>query len=108
MRRGRFHDASLTRSYGFYGSFNLVAIIGLALSVALAFSVAQPIPGFAWLGFLSSSINLSCDIILAALLSMGVSVLFTLATSYPSILRQQRETKVVEDRRYDLIDVVVE
>ncbi len=108
MRRGRFHDASLTRSYGFYGSFNLVAIIGLALSVALAFSVAQPIPGFAWLGFLSSSINLSCDITLAALLSMGVSVLFTLATSYPSILRQQRETKVVEDRRYDLIDVVVE
>jgi hypothetical protein len=108
MRRGRFHDASLTRSYGFYGSFNWVAMLGLALAVTFALSVAQPIPGFAWLGFLSSSINFSCDITLAALLAMGVSIFFTLATSFPRIFRQQRETKLVEDRRYDLIDVVVE
>lgn len=108
MRRGRFHDASLTRSYGFYGSFNWVAMIGLVLSVVFALSVAQPTPAFAWLGFLSSSINFSCDIRVAALLAMGVSILFTLATSFPRIIRQQRETKLVEDRRYDLIDVVVE
>lgn len=108
MRRGRFHDASLTRSYGFYGSFNWVAMVGLVLAVTFALSVAQPIPGFAWLGFLSSSINFSCDITIAALLAMGGSILFTLATSFPKIFRQQRETKVVEDRRYDLIDVVVE
>lgn len=108
MRRGRFHDASLTRSYGFYGSFNWVAMVGLVLSLVFALSVAQPIPGFAWLGFLSSSINLSCNTTLAALLAMGVSILFTLATGFPRIFRQQRETKLVEDRRYDLLDVVVE
>lgn len=108
MRRGRFHDASLTRSYGFYGAFNTVAILVYVLAVVAALSVAVPIDGLPWLGFLSSSIGFSCSITVAAFIAMGVSVLLTLLTGFPRIFRQQRETKSVEDRRFDLVDVVVD
>lgn len=108
MRRGNYHDASLTRSYGFYGSVNWVAMIGFVLSVAFALSISQPIAGFAWLGFLSASIGFSTNVTLAALIAMGATVIFTLATGFPRVIRQQRETKSVEDRRFDLVDVVVE
>lgn len=108
MRRGNFHDASLTRSYGFYGAVNWIAMIGFILSVTFGLSIAQPIAGFAWLGFFSSTINFSTTVTIAALISMGVTVLFTLATGFPRVFRQQRETKSVEDRKFDLVDVVVE
>jgi len=108
MRRGNYHDASLTRSYGFYGSVNWLALIGFILSVTFAFSISQPVVGFAWLGFLSTTFNFSTTVTLAALISMGITVLFTLATGFPRIFRQQRETKSVEDRKFDLVDVVVE
>lgn len=108
MRRGSFHDASLTRSYGFYGAFNWVAFIGYLLASTLGFSIAQPVFGMTWFGFLAGTLGFSLPIGLAALATMGFAVVFTLATSYPRILRQQRETKSVEDRRFDLVDVVVE
>ena len=108
MRRGAYHDASLTRSYGFYGSVNWLAGIGFVLSVVAGFSVSEDFGGFTWLGFLSAATNISVSIVLAAFISMGISVLFTLATGFPRILRQQRETKLVEDRRFDLVDVMVE
>ena len=108
MRRGKYHDASLTRSYGFYGSFNWLALVGLVLATAGAFAVAKPLPYLPWLGFLSDSIGFRVDIVLAALMALGFAVLFTLATGFPRIFRQQRETKAVEDRRFDLVDVVVD
>jgi hypothetical protein len=108
MRRGKYHDASLTRSYGFYGSFNWLALVGLVLATAGAFAVAKPLPYLPWLGFLSDSIGFRVDIVLAALMALGFAVLFTLATGFPRIFRQQRETKAVEDRRFDLLDVVVD
>lgn len=108
MRRGAYHDASLTRSYGFYGSVNWVAAFGFVLSVVAGYSVSENFGGFTWLGFLSAATNISVSVVLAALIAMAVSVLFTLATGFPRILRQQRETKLVEDRRFDLVDVVVE
>ncbi len=108
MRRGAYHDASLTRSYGFYGSVNWVAAIGFVLSVVAGFSVSEDFGGFTWFGFLSESTNISVSIVLAALIAMAISALFTLATGFPRILRQQRETKLVEDRRFDLVDVVVD
>lgn len=108
MRRGRYHDASLTRSYGFYGSVNWVAMLGYVVLVAFAFSIIQPLPGFAWLGFLIGNIGFSLSSTFGALSLMIASIIFTLATGFPRIIRQQRETKAVEDRRFDLVDVVVD
>ena len=108
MRRGAYHDASLTRSYGFYGSVNWIAAIGFLISTAAGFAVAQPIGSMNWLGFLSASTGISVRFDVAALLTVLVAVVYTLATGFPRVLRQQRETKQVEDRRFDLVDVVVD
>ncbi len=108
MRRGAYHDASLTRSYGFYGSVNWFAGVGFLVATAVGFSVCQPIGSLTWLGFLSNSTGLSLRFDVAAYVAILVSVLYTLATGFPRILRQQRETKQVEDRRFDLVDVVVD
>lgn len=108
MRRGAYHDASLTRSYGFYGSVNWIAAIGFLISTAAGFAVAQPIGSMNWLGFLTASTGISVRFDVAALLTVLVAVVYTLATGFPRVLRQQRETKQVEDRRFDLLDVVVD
>jgi hypothetical protein len=108
MRRGAYHDASLTRSYGFYGSVNWIAAIGFLISTAVGFAVAQPIGSMNWLGFLSASTGISVRFDVAALLTVLVAVVYALATGFPRVLRQQRETKQVEDRRFDLLDVVVD
>jgi hypothetical protein len=108
MRRGAYHDASLTRSYGFYGSVNWLAIIGFLLATIAGFSVSKPIGSMAWLGFLSSATGISVGFDVAAFVAIMVAVVYTLATAFPRVLRQQRETKQVEDRRFDLVDVVVD
>jgi NCS1 family nucleobase:cation symporter-1 len=108
IRRGRYHDASLTRSYGFYGAFNWVAIVGFVITVVAALSLTKPIGSLTWLGFLSGPTGLSFTPSTSALLAIGFEVLFTLATAFPRIIRQQLETKTVEDRKFDLVDVVVE
>jgi hypothetical protein len=45
---------------------------------------------------------------MSSLIAMGIACLLTLAIGYPRISRQQRETKAVEERRFDLVDVVVD
>lgn len=108
LRRGAYHDASLTRGYGFYGSFNWVALIGYVLGVVLGLGIATPSDYFTWLGFLSGVLGFKVSMVFASLIAMGFGLVFTLATGYPRIRRQQQETKAVEDRRYDLAGVVVE
>jgi NCS1 family nucleobase:cation symporter-1 len=108
MRRGNYHDASLTRSYGFYGSVNWTALVGLVFATFVGFAIAQPVKYFNWLGFLRVGLGFQVDIVFAALIALGIGVVFTLVTAFPRIFRQQRETKSVEDRRFDLVDVVVD
>jgi len=108
MRRGKFHDASLTRGYGFYGSVNWVSLVVFVVSSVTAFAFAQPIGFVTWIGFASASTGFSITIPQAALLAIGITVVLTLALGYPRIARQQRETKAVEERRFDLVDVVVD
>ena len=108
MRRGKYHDASLTRSYGFYGAFNWLALITFVLSVVFALSITQTFGSVNFVGFLSSTIHITVSPTLAALIAMGTSVIFTLAVGFPAIIRQQRETKAIADRQYDLLDVVAE
>ena len=108
MRRGSYHDASLTRSYGFYGSFNWIAVTVFVVSTVVGYGFSQPFGVDSWFGFLTASTGFSVPFAIGALLAMGTTAVLTLLTSFPSISRQQRETKAVEERKFDLVDVVVE
>ena len=108
LRRGKYHDASLTRGYGFYGSVNWVAMAIFVLSSVAAFAFAEPYGFATWFGFLSNSLGLVVSVPAAGLLAMGIACLLTLALGYPRIARQQRETAAVEERRFDLADAVVD
>lgn len=108
LRRGKYHDASLTRGYGFYGSVNWVALSILVVASVLALGISEPIGFLSWLGFLTGVVGIQLSIPLAGLTAMAFTALFTLILGYPRISRQQRETKAVEERRFDLVDVVVE
>jgi len=108
LRRGKYHDASLTRGYGFYGSVNWVATAIFVFSSVVAFAFAEPYGFATWFGFLSNSLNFAVSVPVAGLIAMGIAVLLTLALGYPRIARQQRETAAVEERRFDLADAVVD
>jgi len=108
MRRGSYHDASLTRGYGFYGSFNWIAVMIFVSTTVFGYSISEPFGLASWFGFLSGGLGLSVSVVYGALIAMGIAACLTLATSFPKIARQQRETKAVEERKFDLIDVVVE
>jgi hypothetical protein len=108
LRRGKFHDASLTRAYGFYGAVNWMAMLVFVLAVSSAIVFAKPIAIAPWLGSLSSATGFELSIEIAALFALGVSFVLTLITAIPRILRQQAETRAVEERRFDLVDVVVD
>jgi hypothetical protein len=108
IRRGKFHDASLTRSYGFYGSVNWVAMVVFVLAVGSALVFAKPIAMAPWLGSLSAATGFAMSTEISALFALGVAFVLTLITAVPRILRQQSETRAVEERRFDLVDVVVD
>jgi hypothetical protein len=108
IRRGKFHDASLTRAYGFYGAVNWIAMVVFVLAVSSAIVFAKPITVAPWLGSLSAATGFEMSIEIAALFALGVSFVLTVITAIPRILRQQAETRAVEERRYDLVDVVVD
>lgn len=108
LRRGKFHDASLTRAYGFYGAVNWMAMLVFVLAVSSAIVFAKPIAIAPWLGSLSAATGFELSIEIAALFALGVSFVFTVITAIPRILRQQAETRAVEERRFDLVDVVVD
>ncbi|MFM2024712.1 MAG: hypothetical protein RLZZ56_725 [Actinomycetota bacterium] len=108
MRRGKYHDASLTRSYGFYGSVNWLAMAIFVVSTFAGYAISQPVGFASWFGFISASTGISVSFVMSSLIAMGIACLLTLAIGYPRISRQQRETKAVEERRFDLVDVVVD
>ena len=81
IRRGEFHEASLLRSYGFYGSFNYLAVTGFVVSVALAF---VPVTAVMVAG------------------PFAFSLLWTFATAIPRIRTQQKEVAEVEMRKASL------
>lgn len=96
IRRGPYHEASLLRGYGFYGKFNLVAVIGYFVVVAFGFGIATPFELAPWLGFAGWTTPL------AFLLAFGLSALWTAVTGIPRILMQQREVAEVEQRKASL------
>lgn len=96
IRRGKYHEASLLRGYGFYGKFNIFAIVGYLASVALGFAISQPTTLAPWFGFASWTTPAAPVIVFAA------ALVWSAATGVPRILVQQREVAEVEQRKASL------
>jgi nucleobase:cation symporter-1, NCS1 family len=110
MRRIAYHDISLTRSYGFYGNFNLINLFGWVLASALGLGMlSSTLREFEWVGFLARySVNPSfwSESNLGVAAAFAIGVLFPLCFGVPRIRRQEAEVLSIESRRYELRDVL--
>jgi len=111
FRRIAFHEVSLTRSYGFYGNFNWVNLVGWAVASGLGFGfITSSLQEFQWTGFLSKlSVNppFWSDANLGLALAFAIGVLMPLVLGIPRIRRQEAEVLAIESRRYELRDVIM-
>jgi|GEM_PF-1112481 len=111
VRRIAYHEISLTRSYGFYGNYNAINLIGWLLASALGLGMlSSDLTEFAWVGFLAKhAVNpdfwATSNLGIAAAFAVGV--LFPLCFGVPRIKRQEAEVLSIESRRYELRDVLV-
>jgi hypothetical protein len=96
VRRGEYHEASLLRGYGFYGKFNVLALIGYALIVAAGWGLTAPNSLAPWLGYLGVN-----PPEVPALALVG-GLVWSLITGIPRILVQEREVAEVELRKASL------
>jgi purine-cytosine permease-like protein len=110
MRRIAYHDISLTRSYGFYGNFNVINLFGWVLASAAGLGMlSSTLPEFNWVGFLARySVNPSfwAQSNLGVAAAFAIGVLFPLCFGVPRIRRQEAEVLSIESRRYELRDVL--
>jgi purine-cytosine permease-like protein len=111
LRRISYHEISLTRTYGFYGNYNWVNIIGWAVASAVGFGMtSSSLQEFEWLGFLS---RLAQDQSFWVASNLGIVVTFAIGLlvpicfGLPRIKRQEAEVLSIESRRYELRDVLV-
>jgi hypothetical protein len=111
MRRIAYHDISLTRSYGFYGNYNLTNLIGWVVASTLGLGMlSSSLTEFGWVGFLarhsvSPAFWAQSNLGIAAAFAIGV--LSVLCLGVPRIKRQEAEVLSIESRRYELRDVLI-
>ena len=111
VRRIAYHEISLTRSYGFYGNYNVANLIGWVLASAAGLGMmSSSLQEFQWVGYLAKySVNpefwATSNLGIAAAFAIGV--LFPLCVGVPRIKRQEAEVLSIESRRYELRDVLV-
>jgi purine-cytosine permease-like protein len=111
IRRQAYHELSLSRSYGLYKKFNILALITWVLSLVFAIAV-MPVNllGFDFMGFLVPMIGLEASLGTAAVGFVATVVLgmvLTLAIRIPQIKKQEREVLALESRREQLNDIFV-
>lgn len=109
IRRIAYHEISLSRSYGFYKSINLVNLIGwlVATAAGFGFTYAEQ-AGFGWTGFIADQLmnqefwkTTSFGIVMVFAFASLLPVLFGI----PRIKRQEAEVLAIEARRDDLKDI---
>lgn len=96
LRRGAYHESSLLRSYGFYGSVNVLSVLGFAAATTAGLSVALPVELFTWLGFSGLVTPF------APLIAFAFGFLWQLSTGYFRVKTQQLEVSEVEKRKASL------
>jgi purine-cytosine permease-like protein len=111
IRRQAYHELSLSRSYGLYKKFNILALITWVLTLALAVAlIPVTLFGFDFMGFALPYLGLEANIGSAAigfLATLTFGMLITFATRIPQIRKQEREVLELEARRDQLNDIFV-
>jgi len=109
IRRIAYHEVSLSRSYGFYKSVNIINLLGWLLATAIGLGlVRSELVEFSWTGYLSDYfVNSdfwqlsSAGVIIALAIGLLLPVIFGI----PRIKRQEAEVLAIEARRDDLKDI---
>ena len=111
IRRQAYHELSLSRSYGLYKKFNILALFTWVLTLALAVAlIPVTLFGFDFMGFALPYLGLEANIGSAAigfLATLTFGMLITFATRIPQIRKQEREVLELEARRDQLNDIFV-
>ena len=93
LRRGAYHESSLLRSYGFYGSFSVFALIGFVAATAAGLAVSAPNSLADWLGFSGWVTPFS------PLVAFAFGLVWQLATGFARVKKQQSDVAEVELRK---------
>ena len=109
IRRIAYHEISLSRSYGFYKSINIVNLLGWIVATAAGFGFTYiEQSGFAWTGYIADQL-VNQDFWKTT--SFGIVITFAFASLIPVLLgiprikRQEAEVLAIEARRDDLKDI---
>lgn len=106
LRRIAYHEVSLSRSYGFYGAFNWINLIGWLVAVAIGSSmVVVKAFGLTLTGLLIIEPAGSIPANLGLFVAGFVGLLFPLIIGVRRIKAQEREVLAIEARRKDLADI---
>ncbi|WP_138316355.1 purine-cytosine permease family protein [Rhodoluna limnophila] len=110
IRRIAYHEISLSRTYGFYKSVNVLNVSGWFVATVIGLGLVDASsPGLTWLGYLAPSLTnpdywLSTNF--GGLVALAIGVLVPLATGILRIKRQEAEVLAIEARRTELLDVL--
>ncbi len=110
IRRIAYHEISLSRTYGFYKSVNVLNVSGWFVATVIGLGLVDASsPGLSWLGYMAPSLTnpdywLSTNF--GVLVALAIGVLVPLATGIPRIKRQEVEVLAIEARRTELLDVL--
>ncbi|MEN9971475.1 MAG: hypothetical protein RL146_776, partial [Actinomycetota bacterium] len=111
IRRQAYHELSLSRSYGLYKKFNILALLSWVVTLALAVAlIPVTLFGFDFMGFALPYLGLEANIGSAAigfLATVFFGMLITFAIRIPQIRKQEREVLELEARRDQLNDIFV-
>lgn len=106
MRRIAYHEVSLSRSYGFYKSFNLTNLTGWIIASAVGAAMVEVhlfglrLTGI-WIIEPAGSISANLGLFVAGF----IGLLFPLLFGYRRIKGQEKEVLAIEARRKDLADI---
>jgi purine-cytosine permease-like protein len=110
IRRIAYHEVSLSRSYGFYKSINLVNFIGWIGAVALGWGLlGSRLVEFQWIGYIArstSNFEFWSQSNFGVVIAFAVGLLLPVSAGIPRIKRQEGEVLAIEARRNDLKDVL--
>jgi purine-cytosine permease-like protein len=111
LRRIAYHELSLTRSYGFYGKFNILSFFIWVISTAAALLLVPiNLVGMTWTGYFGTMFGITSEIGSQAVAFLAVvilAMLLTVISRIPQIRKQEREVLEVESRREQLNDIFI-
>ena len=106
IRKQAYHELSLSRSYGLYKRFNILALLTWAVTLVVAFvTIPVNLRGFDVMGITGVAIFENPAVGFVVTLFSGL--LLTYAFRVPQIKKQEREVLALEARREQLNDIFI-